>query len=341
MESTLRVGIIGCGFIAAYHARAVKAFGHATLAAAASRTQASVDMFASRFDIPVATTDASRLTRAPDIDALVIATPNRYHAPLAIEAMRHGKHVLVEKPMAMNYAEARKMAAVAEETKRCLQIGHMWRFDTEVRYLRDVIRSGRLGTIVKTKGYGIHVNWGPMGWFTKKREAGGGALVDMGVHAIDTASYLLGDPEPVCVYAKIGTFYGAYDVDDTAVVMIEWAGGAVSIIESGWWHPYMDGPEAATQVFGTQGYGRIFPAELHYHEGTAAGVFRPLMPPRPEHCEQGMYDRQMESFLQSALQMTPPHPDGRHGAAIMRILDAAYASSRAGKAVRLAGKNVP
>ncbi len=335
MSTTVRVGLIGCGFIGDYHARAINACSQAVLVAAASRTQASLERFCSQFTVPVTTTDPSRITRASDIDAVVIATPNFLHAPQAIDALRHGKHVLVEKPMAMNYAEARRMVQAASQAKRYLQIGHMWRFDTEVRYLHDVIASGRLGRITKTKGYGIHVHWGPMGWFTKKKEAGGGALIDMGVHAIDTASYLLGDPEPISVYAKIGTFYGPYDVDDTGVVMIEWAGGTVSLVESGWWHPYMDGPEAATQVFGTEGYGRIFPAELHYQVGTAHGVFRPVLPDRKDHCEQGMYDLQMEAFIQSIINETTPSPDGAHGAMIMRILDAAYASARTGKAIRL------
>ena len=82
------------------------------------------------------------------------------------------------------------------------ELGHMWRFDTEVNYLKKAVESGRLGRIIKTKGYGIHENWGPSGWFTQKDLAGGGALADMGVHAIDTVRYILGDPKPQTVYAE-------------------------------------------------------------------------------------------------------------------------------------------
>jgi len=339
MKELIRMGVIGCGFIGAYHARAVKSCGDAALVTAADRVQGSAEMFASRFEIPTATTEAGLLARDPDIDAVVISTPNCFHAPLAIQMMRSGKHVLVEKPMAMNSREARNIVQVARETKRRLQIGHMWRFDHEVRYLRSVIQSGRLGRIVKTKGYGIHAHWGPMGWFTRKKEAGGGALVDMGVHAIDTASYLLGDPVPLSVYAKIGTYYGPYDVDDTGIIMIEWTGGTVSVVESGWWQPHMDGPEAATQVFGTEGYGRLFPTELRYREGDTPGVFQPVMPSRAEHCDQGMYDRQMEAFVQAVRTGSNPHPGGVHGLKIMQILDAAYKSSATGKVIPVGGRS--
>jgi predicted dehydrogenase len=77
-----------------------------------------------------------------------------------------------------------------------------------------------LGNVIRTTGYGIHTHWGPSGWFTQQQYAGGGALADMGIHAIDTVRFLLGDPDPRSVYAKIGTHSGNYDVDDTAVLMI-------------------------------------------------------------------------------------------------------------------------
>jgi predicted dehydrogenase len=335
MAKKIGVAVIGCGFIGAYHARAVLACPGAELVAALSGTSSSLDRFSRQIPVPFTTTDVEELAALPEVDAVAIGTPNRLHAPLAIRMLKAGKHVLLEKPMAMNASEARKIAREARERGLCLQIGHNWRYDLEAGYLKGVIQQGTLGRIVKTKGYGIHQNWGPAGWFTKKSEAGGGALIDMGVHAIDTVCFLLGDPAPVSVYAKIGTHYGSYDVDDTGVLMIEWETGTVSLVESGWWHPHMDGLEASTQVFGTQGYARILPTELKISVGSMPGTFRPEFPARQDHCEQSMYDRQMEAFIRSILQGTPPHPDGEHGVKIMRILDACYRSSQTGKACKL------
>ena len=336
MAKKIRVGVIGCGFIGAYHARAVRACEGAELVAAAARTKASLKRFSSQFPVPFTTTRFEELAALPDLDAVAIGTPNVLHAPQAIQMLRAGKHVLLEKPMAMNASEAKRILKTAQQKGLCLQIGHNWRYDQEVIFLKRVLREGLLGKVIKTKGYGIHENWGPTGWFAKKAEAGGGALIDMGVHAIDTVSFLLGDPAPVSVYAKIGTYFGSYDVDDTGVMMIEWEGGPVSVIESGWWHPHMDYPEAATQVFGTKGYAQLFPTELKLSLCAAQGRFRPEFAPRLDHCEQVMYDRQMEAFVQAVRRRgTRTHPDGQHGLRIMKILDACYRSAETGKTCRI------
>ncbi len=168
---------------------------------------------------------------------------------------------MVEKPMATSVAGCDEMIAASREGDAFLMVAHCWRFRDEVRAMRARIAAGELGEIVKTHGYGVHAGWGPSGWFTDPELAGGGALVDMGVHAIDTARFLLGDPAPGRVCATIGTRYaeGRYTVDDDGVVMIAWDNGTNSVVESGWWHPHMGGLEADTEVYGTKGYARIWP----------------------------------------------------------------------------------
>jgi predicted dehydrogenase len=224
------------------------------------------------------------------------------------------------------------MAATARETGRNLAVGHMWRFDEEARYVRGLVESGRLGTVVKTKGYGIHAKWGPEGWFKRKDMAGGGALIDMGVHAIDAALYLLGDPKPVSVYARVGTWFGDYDVDDTGVIMITWDSGTTSIIESGWWHPHMDGPEAATQLFGTGGYARLFPT-MYVPMSPDEKPERPKFPAREEHCVQRIYTSQIQEFAAAAAEDREPANSAEVGLAVMRICDAAYRSSEEGRVI--------
>ena len=92
---------------------------------------------------------------------------------------------------------------------------------------------GRLGKIIRTKGYGVHALWGPSGWFTEARYAGGGAMADVGVHALDTARFLLGDPQPVSVYARIGTYYTKQDVDDTGILIVNWDNDAAIVYRIG------------------------------------------------------------------------------------------------------------
>jgi predicted dehydrogenase len=331
----LGIALIGSGFIAHYHARAVREQTGAQLRVLCGVDIETVREFAARYAITDVTDDIGDVAARADIQAVIICTPNKFHAPYAIACMTHGKDVLVEKPMAIDAGQGRDMIRCADQCRRILMVGHMWRFDTEVNLIRDLVQRGGLGRIVKTKGYGIHVDWGPTGWFVQKDLAGGGALPDMGVHAIDAARYLLGDPRPREVYAKIGTSFGNYEVDDTGTVVITWETGAVSIIESGWWHPHADGPEASTQIFGTGGYASLFPTRIRQKLDGQLQETVPDVPPRRDHCDQSIYTRQMQHFLDCVRSRSQPATGADVGLVNLQIIDAAYESARTGQAVRL------
>ncbi len=332
---TIGVALIGSGYIAHYHARGLLELPNVELRALCSLDGEAAEQFAKEYGIGEVADRIDGLTGRKEIQAVIISTPNKFHAPYAIEFIKNGKDVFVEKPMAVSAQQGAEMIDCARQTGRILMVGHMWRFDTEVNYIRDLVRSGKLGEIVKTKGYGIHVNWGPGGWFVDKSLAGGGSLVDMGVHAIDTVRYLLGDPEPKEIYAKISTRFGDYEVDDTSVVIITWGTGTVSIIESGWWHPHADAPEAGTQIFGTLGYACLFPTGYKLKVGEEMEETIPEMPKRQEHCDQVMYTRQMKHFIKCIRTRTEPSVSMLHGQTTLQIMDAAYESARTGEVIRL------
>jgi predicted dehydrogenase len=311
----MRVALFGTGWITRFHARAVLDHPGSELVAAANWREESLARLAGTFDIPRTTTRWEDLAEDPDVDAVVIATPNALHAPQTIACLRAGKHVLVEKPMAATLAEAGAMLEAARASEGRLMVAHCWRFHDDVRAMRDRVAAGAFGRVVKTRGYGVHAQWGPSGWFTDPALAGGGALLDMGVHAIDTARFLLGDPLPSRVCAVVGRRYGDYAVDDDGILLITWDQGTNSVVESGWWQPHLAGLEADTEVYGTGGYGRIWP----FTEG----------PPGYEHCAQPMYSAQMAAFLDAVGDGRQPRPSGEDGLVVMRVVDEAYRSSAA------------
>lgn len=328
----MKVAFTGTGYINKIHARAAQNCG-AELAAVVNWKAASREEFAREFGIPRQYGSVGELLAEGGVDALVVSTPNYLHAPETIQALEAGVHVMVEKPMAMNAEEARRMCAAAQKSGARLMVAHCFRFDPEVRWLKE--NAFRLGRIIRTKGYGVHTHWGPAGWFTEKVNAGGGALPDMGVHAVDTVRFLLGDPRPASVYARIGTNYGAYDVDDTGVMMVTWEGGVVSYIECGWWQPHSDGPQAATQLYGTTGFGEVFPTRLELTEGPNVEVVESDLPPRRDEGSQSMYDAQMRHFLTCIERGEQPEPDGVQGMMNMLVVDAAYESARTGRVVEI------
>ncbi len=332
----INIAIIGTGFIAHYHARALKAIPNVQIVAVVATKKESAQKFALEYDIDNTFTDISKVTENDAIAAVIICTPNQFHAPYTIKFLKSGKHVFVEKPLALNASEGRQIDEVAKQYGRSVMVGHMWRFDADVNYVKETIASGKLGKIFKTKGYGIHENWGPTGWFTKKELAGGGALADMGVHAIDAIRYLLGDPKPVKVYARIATHFGDYDVDDTGIIIITWDNDTESIIESGWWQPHTDGPEAGAGIFGTKAYANLFPTFLKITTGEESfEKVIPDLPERNDHCDQVIYDRQMEHFITSIINKKRPNPGLPEGQIVLNIVDAAYESAKTGEVVNL------
>jgi len=293
--------------------------------------------FAEAFGVDCQYASVEALLEDGNVDALIIGTPNYLHASQAITALNAGVHVMVEKPMAMNAQEAEQMCAAAQKSGATLMVAHCWRFDPEVLWLKE--RSKELGKIIRTKGIGVHARWGPAGWFTQKQLAGGGALADMGIHALDTARFLLSDPQPVSVFAKIDTHYGDYDVDDTGVIIVTWENGATSYIESGWWQPHADGPEAATQLYGRDGFGSLFPTQIKVVDRDTQNmnsIESGFAFPREQHCPQGLYDAQMKYFIECIEKKEAPSPGGMDGLVNMKVVDAAYESARTGEVVRIA-----
>jgi len=302
VSDSLRLALLGHGFIGRMHEQAALASGLEIT------------------HICRSTDDWQAAVTATDVDAVVIGTPNMLHHPQAMAALAAGKHVLLDKPMAITVIEGEEIAAAASAAGLTLLVGHMWRYRDEVIATRDRIAAGGIGRPVRTRGYGIHAGWGPSGWFTDPALAGGGALIDMGIHAIDTVRFLLGDPQPARVTASLGTAHGAYDVDDDGVVLIDWSNGVRSVVECGWWQPRLDGVEADTEVYGTGGYDRIWPN------------FTASSPPPEgyEHCSLPMYQTQMADFAHCCATGQTPVASAEVGLTALRIVEMAYSAARSG-----------
>ncbi len=315
MTHHLRAVVLGYGFIGNMHVEAASTLGDVDVVGVAGRDLDRATEFARRHGIERVTTDWASLCAEPDVDLVIIGTPNSLHAQQAIHALDHARHVLVEKPMAITSFDADRMIDAAERAERTLAVGHMWRCHPDVITLRNRIAEGEFGSIVRTHGWGVHAGWGPSGWFTDPELAGGGALIDMGIHAIDTARFLLGDPDPERVTASIGIGrYGEYDVDDDGIVVIDWSTGVRSSVEFGWWQPRLGGLEADTDVLGTGGTGRIWTMPL---------------PPPPDyvHCDVPMYATQLADVAAACRSGAAPIASAAVGRTALAIVERAYVAA--------------
>jgi predicted dehydrogenase len=244
-NTTLRAGVIGAGAIAQNgHIPGFKNAG-AEVIAICDTNLARAKEVAEKHGIPHVFADYKELIALPDVDMVSVGLPNTLHAPVSIAAMKAGKHVLCEKPMTISVADAKKMIATSEATKRVLTVNQHMRFDTTAAAMRDIVKSKALGEVylAETKWVRQQGIPGYGGWFTNKDLAGAGALMDIGVHMLDMLMYLLDFPEVVRVKGllrgelgqqAIGLggwgadikSKGRFDVDDTAFAVLTLANGA-------------------------------------------------------------------------------------------------------------------
>lgn len=297
--------------------------------------------------IPSRYEDAMSMLATEQLDVVSVVTPNKFHKPLTLAALAAGCHVLCEKPMAMNAAEGREMVTAAEEAGKRLMINFSYRFNEQSWALKKEVESGILGDI-----YYARTQWlrrrglpGFGGWFGQKELSGGGPLIDLGVHRLDLALWLMNYPRPVWVlgstYDAIGSRLATeaekkFDVEDLAVALIKFENGASLALEASWAGNVRENEFMSTQLLGTRGglvqrnvgEGYQFEAEL-YLERNGAQFDMKLHPPVPQ-ARNSMYH-----FIDSIVTEVPHLAPGSEGVVVMELLDAIYASAAQGGPVRI------
>src|SRR5438309_1055450 len=206
MKRELKFGVIGTGWPGQQHAIALAEIPNVKLHSCADTNSERLRNFAETYRLENAFEDYQELLRDRDLDAAIICLPNFLHFPASLAALEAGKHVFCEKPPTMNAAEMKVLRDEAEKRGLIYFFGRQFRFTPAVRTARDIIAEGRLGKIYRARASWIRSRGIPAGiglWFTDKKRSGGGALIDIGVHALDTAWYLMGAPRPVSISAKV------------------------------------------------------------------------------------------------------------------------------------------
>jgi len=237
---TPRLGFVGLGWIGAMRLEAVAAAGLAEVAALCESAPQRLEETVRAYPGAAPFTGLEEmLDRAGDLklDGVVIATPNSLHAPQALAALDRGLAVFCQKPLALDAREARAMVEAARRADRLLGVDYSYRFTDGVRELRRAVEAGELGRVFSVDTV-FHNAYGPdKPWCFDPRLAGGGALMDLGVHLIDLALWLLGDPGVEDVHGgawREGEPLKAGTVDDFANARIELAGGASVSVAASW-----------------------------------------------------------------------------------------------------------
>lgn len=193
--ATLRIGIIGAGSIARRYLSKLPAVPNAQVVSLCRRDEAAAQAMAREFQVPGCCTDYMDILRDESVDAVIVATPTVTHAAIVLAALEHGKHVLCEKPPAMNVEEVRACAEAAEKSGKLLMYGFVRRFNKTVSFLKDFVDSGAMGDICYAEVARMARCNKSSGWFVSREHAGGGMLMDACIHQLDTALYLMDFPK--------------------------------------------------------------------------------------------------------------------------------------------------
>lgn len=350
-KKILKYGFIGAGAIAGTHMRDLAKRDDVELVAMSDIKEEGMARHKERYGIDKTYTDYRKMLATEELDAVSVCTPNRFHAKPTIDALRSGCHVLCEKPLAMNAREAARMVETARTTGRKLVVGFQYRYNPRTQFLKKAADEGQFGRILYTRVQALRrrgiPNWGVFG---NKELQGGGPLIDIGVHALEMAHYVMGSPRPVAACGDLFTYIGNkpsdriesawrgwdyknHDVEDLALGRIRFEDGAILTIEASW-AAHIEKNLWTFDLMGEDGGASWDPPRIFRDEAGHMVDKSPAWLGNQEFA--GMFQRKMFNFVDHCLHDEPTLAPGEDGLVVQKMLDAVYASAeRGGKEVQI------
>lgn len=351
--SKFKIGIIGAGSISGSHIAGYEECDNIDLYAICDINKERAEKKAQEHGFKHVFTDYNEMMKLKELDAVSVCTWNNTHAEVTISALKMGKHVLCEKPMAMNATQAKAMKNAADKSGKLLMIGFVRRHGNDCKILKDFIDAGDLGEIYYTKATYIRRNGNPGGWFSNKSLSGGGPLIDLGVHVIDLVRYLSGNPKPISVfgvtYSNIGNREnikilkgylsadyikgGKNDVEDMAAAMIRFDNGMILNVEVSF-SLNAEKPTGKIELFGTKAGAKIDP-ELSIFTDKNGYLVNLIPAHETAFSFKGLFEREIKHFVDCIDGKTTCIAPAQDGIEIMKILDAIYESAETKSEVKI------
>jgi UDP-N-acetylglucosamine 3-dehydrogenase len=334
-DRQLSIGIIGLGEIGQLHARAFAACERARLVAVADLSTGPVAQAQQQFGVP-GYDDHRRLLDDPSVEAVVICLPHDLHFPVGTDALERGRHVLMEKPLALDIGQAGRLVDVARASGITLAVGHNQLFYPPYRRAKAALVEGSLGSVRFAR---FRLRMGPRypGWRTDVARTGGGALFDAGVHRVYLARYLFGTPVAISAIADVAQ--PGREFEEIAVMTMRFAGDVIGVIEASHGAPrgsFDDGVE----IVGDSAVLLMGGAEATFHKTTSEPPYALVRPGQPPQLEAegrdwaATFEDQALDFVDAVLDGRRPNASGEDGRDTIALIEAAYESARSGRVVR-------
>lgn len=354
-SSPLKVGVVGAG-VGRMHLRAYQALENVEVVALCDVDETRLTQVGDLFNITYRYTDYKNMFEAGMIEAVSICLPNSLHAPVSLAALEAGLHVLCEKPLAESAASGQEIVEAAARARSKFMICFNRRYRTDVQWMKHTIDAGRLGQIYQVKAGWIRETGIPFGWFADKEMAGGGPLIDLGVHMLDAVLWLLDYPQPLTVSGIVQTQFGGrglktwrqvksgtprdFSVEDSAVAFIRLENNVTLTLETSWAsHAKPGQDDIFITLYGTEGTIELYIANYAAAETLSFYTEINGVPvttrPAIKGVEHDHYYAVAE-FVRCIREDVAPTATAEQGQTVMRIIDAIYRSARASREVVLA-----
>jgi predicted dehydrogenase len=346
MAQAIKVGIIGAGWPGLKHVEGYRATGGFQIAAVSDLIPSRRKGLAQQAGTSVAEhADFEAILKDANIGAVSICLPNHLHAPVALKALKAGKHVLCETPPTLDAAEAKKLAAAAEKAGKVLLFAAQRRFGGAEQAARQAIEKGYAGDVYHARASWMRTRGIPAGtgWYTDKSKSGGGAMIDTGLQVLDLAWYLMGRPKPLSAFAvmprKLAPQAAAegsiFDVEEAASVMVRFEGDKSLELSTSWainQAPLQQG--TLCRLHGDKGALEVYTPKgpVMYRSFGPKGEAKetPLKLPKMV-----LYPAMIRHFKQCILGVEQPVFGGADAVALMAMVDAIYKSAGSGKSASL------
>jgi predicted dehydrogenase len=333
----MQCGIIGLGGMGEMHASIIKDSGLVELVALCDTNRQVLRKMAKQFEVESIYTDFHEIVANPSLDMVIICLPHYLHAPVALAALRAGKHVLTEKPIAISMEEADKMIETARQNNVKLGVSEEHRYGGHVQIAKKWIKEGKLGDLYLcscTERFDSEIEQpAPQGWRNKKEMMGGGSYIDQGHHVVDLMRYIMGDPFECCAYMTRPT--QMLEGEDLTLAIYRHSGGAISQVHVGW-APGIT--QSIMSIFGLK--GTIIIDCPHSRYGFVS-LFNPTTDDVPKPIERVEKDwgwatqKAIEKFIKAIEKDESPEYSGEEGKKNLAAILAAYRSAEKGISVKI------
>lgn len=321
-----KVGIIGLGGIAQLvHLPNLMKMNNVTVSSVAEVKKSRLETIADKFNISERYTDYSQLLEKSDCDAVIIATPTHTHKDIAIDCLRAKKDILVEKPLARSFEDAKPIIDTAKRNKRQIMVGMNLRFRPDAMILRSLINSGEIGEPFYIKCGWIRRQSSSEKWFTKREESGGGVIIDLSILLLDLSLWLLDYP-PVETVSTQSFYHNTKNVEDTSVSFLRCKNQALISLETSWSLP-LEKDIFYLTVYGSKGNASLNPFRV------SKKIDENFVDLTPSQVENSLtlfkksYQNELKSFIGAVRGLNPVFSSGDEALSRMKVIDAMYESS--------------